>query len=270
MQTKTQTFNNICKNIKSLKIRGARDVAKSALRAYHLIPTNQSKKKLLSLRPTEPLLQNILKQSNPPPLKQLSEKLKQNQTIINNQTSKLIKPLNVIFTHCHSSTVIRALIHAKNKKKKFQVYHTETRPLFQGRRTARELKKAGIKATMFPDSAAQIALTKKQKTKKANLVLLGADAITKQGVVNKIGSNMFAQIAKQNKIPVYILTDSLKYTNNKIKIEQRSPEEVWKQAPEIQIKNPAFDLIEKKYITGIISEFGILSFDKFLNKVRKF
>jgi len=76
---------------------------------------------------------------------------------------------------------------------------------------------------------------------------------------------MFSQIAYSNKIPVYILADSLKYVP-KIKLEQRESEEVW-TSKKIKIKNPAFELIKKKYIKGIISEFGNLSYKKFLKKV---
>jgi len=34
-------------------------------------------------------------------------------------------------------------------------------------------------------------------------------------------------------------------------------------------KNPAFELVKKKYITGILSEFGNLSYNQFLKKVKK-
>ncbi len=264
---KQKEFNKINKDIKSIKIQGARNIALQGFKAYKLIPTQISKKKILSQRQTEPLLTNILKQADNLTLQQLTKKLNQNQEIINKQTLKLIKNNSVVFTHCHSSTVIRALINAKNKGRKFEVYNTETRPLYQGRLTAKQLKKAGIKVTMFIDSASAIALTKTQQTKKANFVFFGADAITKKGAVNKTGSGMIAQIAKSNKIPVYILADSLKYIP-KIKIEQRSPKELWKNK-NIKIKNPAFELIKKKYITAIISELGILSHKEFLKEVKK-
>jgi len=81
---------------------------------------------------------------------------------------------------------------------------------------------------------------------------------------------MFAQIAKQNKIPVYILADSLKYTNKPITIEQRNQGEVWNQSSKnkIKIKNPAFEAIERKYIKGIISELGTLSYNQFVKKAK--
>ena len=262
-------FNQITKNIKSLKIQGAKEVAKSGFKAYKLIPTKRSKKKILSLRPTEPMLEHVLEVADKVSYDELVKKLDKNQEIINKKVFKLIKNNSVIFTHCHSSSVINALIYAKRKGKKFEVYNTETRPLFQGRKTSKELKKARIKNTMFVDSAASVVLTKTQDTKKADLVLLGADAILKKGVINKVGSGMFAQIAKDNKVPLYILADSLKYSSKPLRIEQREFEEVWNTTRNIKIKNLSFELIKRKHVTGIISEFGSLSYREFLKRVKK-
>ncbi len=270
MVSNKNKFNKICKDIKSIKIQGARNIAIAGFEAYKLVPTEKSKQKLLSLRPTEPMLENILKKADKLTYLQLIKKLKQNQEIINKQTFKLIKNNSVIFTHCHSSTVVQALIYAKNKHKKFEVYNTETRPLYQGRKTAKELKKAGIKVTMFVDSALGIALSKEQGTREPDLVLLGADAILKKGVINKTGSGVIAQIAKSNKIPLLILADSLKYSSKRTKLEKRDFEEVWKQAPKnIKIKNPAFEFVKRKFITSLISELGNLSYKEFLRKVKK-
>ncbi len=264
---KKKRFNQICRSIKNVEIQGAREVAKKSFLAYKLIPTPASKRKLISLRPTEPMLINILNKADTLTYQQLIKKLKSNQLSINKSTLKLIKQNSVIFIHCHSSTVVQALAFAKRKGKKFEVYNTETRPLYQGRKTARELRKTGIKVTMFVDAAAGIALTKEQETKKTDLVLLGTDAILEKGAINKVGSGMFAQLAKINKIPVYILADSWKYAS-KIKLEQRNPKEIW-NTKKVLIKNPSFELIKKKYITGIISELGILSYRQFLKKIRK-
>ena len=263
---KEKKFNRIVEDIKSIKIQGARNIAKKALYAYTLFFTKTAKEKLVNARPTEPLLSNTLNYFAKFGHKKTLDHFDFSQEKINNSILKIIKNNSVIFTHCHSSSVVSALIFAKKQGKHFEVYNTETRPLFQGRKTAKELSKAGIKITNFVDSAARIALTKSQNTKKANLVLFGADAILKTGAINKVGSGMFAEIAFANKIPVYILADSWKFTKH-VKLEQRSFNEVWKKAGRnIKIENPAFEFIPKKYISGIISEFGILSFDKFLNK----
>ena len=92
-------------------------------------------------------------------------------------------------------------------------------------------------------------------TKKATKVFLGADALTKEGVINKIGSEVIARIAKQEKIPVYVIADSWKFTSKKIKLENRKLNEVWDKAPKgIKLKNPAFEFVKKKYITKVITE----------------
>jgi translation initiation factor 2B subunit (eIF-2B alpha/beta/delta family) len=268
MINKKKKFKQICKDIKSIKIQGARNVALAAFKAYKLIPTPKSKEKLLKLRPTEPLLHYVLNIADDLSYKELKNKINENQDKINKSVLKLIKSRNVVFTHCHSSTVVNSLIYAKSKKKKFEVYNTETRPLYQGRKTARELKKAGIEITMFTDSAVNIALTNSQETKDVDLVFLGVDAILKKGVLNKVGSGMIANLANDDKIPVYIVADSWKYSKH-VKIEQRNPDEIWENHFGIKIKNPAFELVPKKFIKGIISEYGILSYDKFLKKIKK-
>lgn len=253
---KKKKVNKIIRDIKSIKIQGARNVAKAALKAYELIPTIETKKRLLASRPTEPMMENVLKlASKNKNYSEIKKHFENAQEKINKKVFKLIKNKDVIFTHCHSTNVVDALIYAKKNGKKFEVYNTETRPLFQGRKTARELRKFGIKVTMFVDSAAGVALSKEQGTKKVNKVFLGADAILKNGIINKIGSETIAKLAKQEKIPVYIVADSWKKTKKKIPLENRKLNEVWDKAPKnIKIKNPAFEFVDKKYITKIVSD----------------
>ena len=266
---KKKRFNQIVKDIKSVKIQGARNIAKKALYAYSLIPTKESKKRLLASRPTEPMMENVLDMAEKISPKEITKHFDEAQDKINKYVFKLIKTGDVIFTHCHSTNVTNALIYTKKKGKNFEIYNTETRPLFQGRKTARELRKEGIKVTMFIDSALGVALSKEQGTKKADKVFLGADALLKKGVINKIGSELVAQVSKNNKIPVYIVADSWKFTKQKVPREQRKLVEVWDTAPKnIKIKNPAFEFVPKKYIKAIVSELGNLSYNNFLRKVR--
>ncbi len=263
---KQKRFNQIVKDIKNVKIQGARNIAKAALIAYNLIPTKTSKKKLLFLRPTEPMMENIIDMAEKgKSINEINKHLTSSQEKINKDVFKIIKNNDVVFTHCHSTNVVNALIYTKKRGKKFSVYNTETRPLFQGRKTASELKKAGIKVTFSIDSAM------KQVIDKSDIIFLGADAILKKGVINKIGSGLIAETARDNigkKIPVYIVADSWKFTNSKVPIENRKLNEVWDKAPkDIKIKNPAFEFIPKQYIKAIISELGTLSYNDFLKKV---
>lgn len=121
---------------------------------------------------------------------------------------------------------------------------------------------------MFADSAIGIALSRKQDTKKSDMVFLGADALLKEGIINKIGSGVISQIASSQKIPVYIIADSWKFTKKKVPLEQRDLNEIWDNAPDkIKIRNPAFEFVDKKYIKGIISEHGLRTYDKFVKKM---
>ncbi len=269
---KRKKFNKIVKDIKEIKIQGAQNVAKKAIEAYLLFPNKKSKKKLLSVRPTEPLLINVLDklEKDISAEKEIKDYFKTSQEKINKHALKIIKKNDVVFTHCHSSTVTRALVNAKKQGKKFEVYATETRPLYQGRKTVKELSKVGIKTTFFVDSAAMIAMTKKQGTKKAKKFFLGADALLNKGILNKVGSGMFSKIAYDNNIPVYIFAHSWKYSKKPVKIEQRSFKEILlKKSANLKIKNPAFEFVPKKYIKAVVSEKGKLTYKKFLKKVRK-
>ncbi|MEK6914137.1 MAG: hypothetical protein AABW83_00645 [Nanoarchaeota archaeon] len=263
---KRDEFDKISKDIKSIKIQGARNVAIAGLKAYSLNPAKSSKKKILSLRPTEPMLKHVLDLAEKKSIKEILNHFSEAQEKININAYKIIKKDDKIFTHCHSTNVINSLIYAKNNKKNFEVYNTETRPLFQGRETLLELNKAGIKVTMFIDSAMLTAI----KNKKVNKIMIGADALTNKGIINKIGSGMLAELAKNNRIPFYVIADSWKYSNKKIPIENRSLNEIWDKSPKkLKIKNPAFEFVDKRYITKIITELGILSYDNFLRKMGK-
>jgi len=267
MKKRISRFDQILEDIEDVKIQGATNIAKAGIKAYLIKPDKKRAKRILKTRPTEPLMQNAIrflsKSKNP---KSASKKylayIKAAQNKITKKGASLIRNNMNIFTHCHSSTVISILKQAK-KKKKFVVYTTEVEPLLQGRMTAQDLAKEGIKVIISPDLAAE------QTLKKCDLLLFGADAFTKKALANKIGTSLLCKLAKHYKIPRYACTISLKYTN-KIKLEKRPSNEVWQtKNKKIQIINPAFDLTKKEFITGIISEFGILPYNQFIKKAKQ-
>lgn len=265
-------FEQICKDIKSLKIQGATNVAKVGIEAFKIKHDKASLKKLLSLRPTEPTLRNAVQFCLKDPKKNPGLALKhldETQKIIAKYGSRKIKKGDIVYTHCHSSAVT-AVIKEAFKTKKFEVYNTETRPMFQGRITATELAKEGIPVTHFVDSAARHVL------KKATLMLIGADAILSSGkVANKIGSELFAEVAKKYDTPVFVCTDSWKFDAQTIfgydtQIEKRGAKEIWKKPPKgVEIKNIAFELVDPNVIDGIISELGVYNVDNFITEVKK-
>jgi ribose 1,5-bisphosphate isomerase len=265
-------FERICRDIKTVKIQGAQEIAKAAVRALMLRNDRKSVEKLMSLRPTEPALRNAVlfakddpKKLGPAAISHFDGSIKK----IAEYGAKKIEDGMIVFTHCHSSNVVAILQEAKRLGKKFEVYNTETRPLFQGRKTAKEMASIGIPVTMWVDSGARIAL------KDSDIFLFGADAITSEGrVFNKIGSEMFADIADKYDTDTYCCTDSWKYDpvtifGNKEPVERRNPHEVWKNAPKgVRILNLAFEGVHPESITAVISELGVHPPMVFLQEVR--
>jgi len=104
---------------------------------------------------------------------------------------------------------------------------------------------------------------------KCDIVLFGADAFTSSSVYNKIGTSILCRLAKRYDIPRYTCGVSMKITK-KVKIEKRSGKEVWdERRKKIEVLYPAFDKVNYKLISGVISEFGVLSGKSFAKKARK-
>lgn len=176
--------------------------------------------------------------------------------------SKLIKKNMNIVTHCHSGSVIKILTTAHKQGKNIHVYNTETRPLYQGRTTSQDLIKAGVPDTMITDDTAPFFIDNiYESDTDIDMVIIGSDAIKLDGsVYNKVGSFSMALAAWHSKIPVYIVGSLTKVdVENMVKIEQRSGKELWPDAPKwLNIINYAFDMVPAKFITGIITEYGII------------
>lgn len=181
-----------------------------------------------------------------------------------------------ILTHCNAGalatagygTALGVIRTAYNCKKYIHVYADETRPLLQGARlTAWELMKDEIPITLLCDNMAGYAM----QLGKIDLVITGADRIAANGdTANKIGTYSVAVLAKEHKIPFYIAAPLSTIDVNlksgcEIKIEERDENEVRElfgvtTAPKhVPAFNPAFDVTPNKYITGIITEKGILT-----------
>lgn len=282
-------------DIKALRIQGARNIAKAAVAALNYAVEDSKAKTvdgvkadmiravfaLSAARPTEPMLRNYLgksiafagaeaaslRQSDAPKFRQLVlgknmrmlremdadiEKLKKHG-------SALLADGMTVVTHCHSSTVTGVIIAAHRQGKKLKVFACETRPRFQGRITAEELAKAGLDVTLSVDMGVDRHL------KKADIVLVGADAITATGdLINKVGTAGLAHLASLHSVSFFSCAETYKYDpltkyGVREKIEERDVREVWeKPARRVKISNPAFDATAARYINGYITEVGIV------------
>ncbi len=182
---------------------------------------------------------------------------------------KLISPNARILTHCNAGalacvdygTALAPIRMAKDKNP--FVWVDETRPRLQGLLTSWELEQEGIEHAVIADNAAGYFMEKGE----VDLVIVGADRITSNyDVANKIGTYEKAVVAKENDIPFYVAAplstfDKSIKSGRDIEIEERGEEEItkifsWKPK---KVRNPAFDVTPAKYITGIITEEGIIN-----------
>ena len=114
-----------------------------------------------------------------------------------------------VLTHCNAGalacrewgTALGVVRSAVSAGKKVRVIACETRPLLQGARlTAWELQRDGIEVTVVTDSSAAFLMQQGV----VDLVIVGADRITKDAVFNKIGTYMHAVCARHHGIPFYV------------------------------------------------------------------
>ncbi len=189
--------------------------------------------------------------------------------------NSLIDNGDTILTHCNAGalatggygTALGVIRAAHFSGKKIRVFADETRPFLQGARlTTWELLKDGIETYLISDNMAGFFM-KKGEIKK---VVVGADRIVANGdFANKIGTYSVAVLAKEHGIPFYVAApystfDLSLRSGEEIPIEERNRNEVLvingkRIAPEeVKIKNPAFDVTPSRYVSGIITEKGVI------------
>jgi methylthioribose-1-phosphate isomerase len=180
-----------------------------------------------------------------------------------------------VLTHCNAGAlatagygsalgVIRAAV---EQGKRIAVFADETRPFLQGARlTAWELVREGINTTVITESMAGPLM----RAGEIDMVVVGADRIAANGdTANKIGTYTVAVLAHEHNVPFYVAAplstiDLATPDGDTIPIEERDQREVSHLGSSrltpigAHIRNPAFDVTPHRYISGIITERGIL------------
>lgn len=111
-----------------------------------------------------------------------------------------------VLTLSFSSTVMAVLFRLKQENE-IHVFVCESLPLGEGRQTVSKLKKHNIDAKLIPDAMLGAVIDE------VDCCLVGADAITPQGVVNKVGTRMMAATCMTVGKPFIVLSSELKITD---------------------------------------------------------
>lgn len=166
-----------------------------------------------------------------------------------------IKDGDSVLTHCNvSGELAMAASLCREQKKDVQYYCTETRPYFQGTKlTYWELKQAGADVTLVADNAVATLMADKM----VNKVIVGSDRNCANGdFANKIGTYQIAVLAKEFKVPMYVLTQPSKKiaSGSDIPVEIRDEKELLefngKKVFTGKVKGlyPGFDVVGHEYV----------------------
>jgi methylthioribose-1-phosphate isomerase len=190
-----------------------------------------------------------------------------------------------ILTHCNAGwlatvdwgTALAPIYKAHDSGINVHVWVDETRPRNQGAAlSAWELDNHGVPCTLIVDNAGGHLMQNKQ----VDICIVGTDRTVANGdVCNKIGTYLKALAANHNDIPFYVALpfstfDAATACGNDVPIEERSMDEVQyiygaNEAGEQNrvrlcasstvARNPAFDITPAEFVTGYITEHGVLT-----------
>jgi len=279
----------VARDIKSMEIRGAALIGRSAAQALRdfalelntndLNEFNSEVSKaadiLLNTRPTAVSLSNSIRmvmRYSGEDVETASQSLVSNADNFVERSLKAVETIgkigshrirdgDTILTHCNSSVALSIIKTAHQSGKNIKVISTESRPRYQGHLTIGMLNDWGINTELIVDSAVRTIINEVDE------VIVGADVITANGsLVNKIGTAQIALCAHEARTSFMVAAETYKFSPETIMgelvpIEMRQEEEVYPQISDLKnvtVRNPAFDVTPHRYIDIICTEVGAI------------
>ena len=291
-------YKDVAEAIRNMTTRGAPSIGATAAYGMCLAAINgndmeQAAKDIKAARPTandlfyavDHMMEELSKGRDPiEAADAYAQSMVDRCTKIGEYGGELIKDGYRLMTHCNAGalatvdvgTALAPMRKAHDDGREFFVYVSETRPRLQGMQlTAWELLQEGIDHAIIPDGSSGHFIRKG-----VDMIIVGADRIAANGdFANKIGTFEKAVLAKEFNVPFYVAApistfDFNTRTGEDIVIEDRSEEEVTmvkgvRIAPVgCKALNPSFDMTPARYVTGFITEKGILKPSE-ISKVRE-
>lgn len=163
-----------------------------------------------------------------------------------------------LLTHDYSSTVLEALDLAVDDGMQFEVYVTEARPRYLGRKAARVLSETDcIDTHLIIDSAAG------QFLKECDRVVIGMDCIVEDTLYNRVGTYSIAATARDVGVPVTVIGSAAKIIESGFAFEneRRSPSEVMREpARGFTVENHAYDATPTRLLDSVITDKGVIDY----------
>ena len=175
---------------------------------------------------------------------------------------------DVILTYAKNE-LIQILLSNQAQVKKFRVILVDSRPLLEGKDMLDKLMEAGIECTYILLNS--VSYVMKEVTK----VFLGASALMSDGsILSRVGTASVALMAKSHNVPVLVCCETYKISN-RVQLESitgnelgdpngltspSTPLKEWKDAhsDSLRLLNLLYDLTPSEFVSGIVTEMGIL------------
>jgi translation initiation factor eIF-2B subunit delta len=174
-----------------------------------------------------------------------------------NRAAPLLAEADAILTHDYSTTVLAA-IDAATAEHELEVYVTEARPRYLGRKTARTLgDRENVDVHLVVDSASGHFLPEVDR------VVVGMDCIVEDTLYNRVGTYPIAATAADVGVPVTVIGADAKCIDGGFAFEndERSAAEVMREPAEtFDIENPAYDATPTRLLDSVVTDLEILEY----------
>lgn len=168
---------------------------------------------------------------------------------------------DVIMTYGDSEVVRVLLLQAQAAGKRFRVVVVDSRPLLEGKTLLRRLRRSSLDCTYVLLNSVSFVMQEVTK------VFLGAASLNSDGsVLSRVGTACVALSGKSMGIPVLVCGETYKISN-RVQLESitnnemGNPQDVLspdKLGPNLRVINLLYDLTPSDFVSGIITEMGIL------------
>jgi translation initiation factor 2B subunit (eIF-2B alpha/beta/delta family) len=180
---------------------------------------------------------------------------KQHQAIVL-ATAQVIHAASRILTFSASSVVKDALVQAYQAGAHLSVTCLESRPASEGVMLAKALASAGLDARIAIDAAAARLIGETEA------VVVGADTLSPNWLIHKMGTLSVALAARESGVPVYALLGSLKLLPAPVRGWESDGgpdgELVEPAQPGLEVWNRYYDATPLRLLTGVVTEEGLI------------
>jgi translation initiation factor 2B subunit (eIF-2B alpha/beta/delta family) len=160
--------------------------------------------------------------------------------IVSSVGAALIPEGASVLTHGGSSTVRATLVAASDRE--VRVVCTSSTPLGEGRRLAADLLAAGVAVEIIPEDAVADALYA------VDLILLGANALGPESVVNVAGTGVITKEARNLGVRTLVLASA----------DKALPEALFERAARVATASATLELVSLASIDSVVTEQGVL------------